>query len=316
MNSMIERFLVMLGGVLLVVVTIHFSTRGRLPARTDVATAAPVAAVAPVTAADADLVVRRTTASLEASNPHAPCWTGVTGLEIPLLPQNVTMPVITNAVVPTASLAALTDGSNIAWRVAWADPSPDGNVDTSRFTDGVALQFPLSENAGFTMGQEGGAVQILHWKALWQLDVDAGFQDVQDLHPNYWSDLYWFAEGQLPFPIPEAFGDPRSLQWFIAQQAGNPMAVFSRSQPVEELVAEGFGTLTHQPESATTAKGAWKDGRWAVVFTRPLLTTDPLDYRFEAGAGGTVAVAVWEGGAGQVGGRKQYSMWSRFLVSR
>lgn len=319
MSGLVERFLVMLGGVLLIVGTIHFCTRpvrppGGASGRAGAGVAEEAASAAPVTEADVALVVRRTAASLVQSNPYAPYWEGVAGAAVTLLPQNVTMPAVTNAAVPLAQLSALTDGSNIAWRVVWADPAPDGNVDTSRFTDAVALQFPLSEAAGYTMGQEGEAVQILHWKALWQQDVDVGFQDVQDLHPNYWSDLYWFAEGAFPFPIPEAFTDPRALQWFIAQQAGNPMAVFSRSQPVEELIAEGFGTLTHQPDSATTAKGAWKDGQWAVVFTRPLQTDDARDHQFTTGAAGTVALAVWEGGAGQAGGRKQYSTWTRFLI--
>ncbi len=198
--------------------------------------------------------------------------------------------------------------------MSWDDHSPDGNVDVSRFSDGVAIGFPIDPNASPMMGNADGRVQILYWKALWQKDIDAGFQDVQDLHPNYWSDLYWFAEGEFPFPVPEAFSNPESLQWFIAHQAGNPVAAFSRSQPVEELVAEGWGTLTHQPQSATEGKGAWVRDTWAVVFTRPLSTDDPLDYAIEPGKSGQIVLAVWQGHDGNVGGRKHWSAWTPFEV--
>ena len=92
------------------------------------------------------------------------------------------------------------------------------------------------------------------------------------------------------------------------------MAAFSRTTPVEELTAEGWGTLTHQDQSATTGKGAWKDGRWAVVFTRPLTTDDELDYQFGGDMPQQVSFAVWDGSAGNVGGRKQWCNWIGFEV--
>jgi hypothetical protein len=208
----------------------------------------------------------------------------------------------------------LTDGRQVAFLVSWKDPSADMNVNSGRFSDAAAVQLAVDANAAYTMGVEGMKVQILYWKALWQKDLDEHFQDVQDLHPNYWSDLYWFAEGEFPYPVPVAFQKPESRLWFVAWQAGNPMADFERAQPVEELVAEGFGTLTHQPESASTARGAWKEGRWSVVFARPLSTNDPLDYQFRPGEPDVVAFAVWDGSSGNVGARHQQSLWVVFEV--
>ena len=57
------------------------------------------------------------------------------------------------------------------------------------------------------MGGRNLPVEILHWKGIWQKDLDEHFQDVQDLHPNYWTDLYWFARGTFPYRVPEAFAD-------------------------------------------------------------------------------------------------------------
>jgi DMSO reductase family type II enzyme heme b subunit len=168
----------------------------------------------------------------------------------------------------------------------------------------------------FMMGGKRSPVHILHWKALWQKDVDEHFQDVQDVHPNYWTDFYWFARPTdqspsvvSPYRVPDSFQNPVSHQWFTARQAGNPMARFHRTRPVEELTAEGFGSLATQDQCDTQAKGAWRDGRWYVAFVRPMVTDDREDVQLYAGSHSQLGVAIWDGSAQNVGGRKQYSDW-------
>lgn len=259
-------------------------------------------------------VVRATTELAE--DPYSEAWRAAPFAVVPMMPQQQTMPVLDTGTITELIVQSMHDGKDIAWRISWADATPDGNVDVGRFTDAVAIQFPLDPGASPTMGHIGGKVQIIHWKALWQKDIDTHFQDVQDVHPNFWSDLYWFAEGKWPFPIPEAFQDPTSLQWFVAQQAGNPMAAFSRTSAVEELVAEGFGTLTHQPNSASTARGVYKDGRWAVVIRRPLKTDDPLDAVLNGNPATQIGFAVWDGSKDNVGGRKHWSNWTPLEITQ
>jgi hypothetical protein len=260
------------------------------------------------------LTVVKLVAPLPVDDPYASQWWQAPYAEVEVMPQQMAMPTLAEASIDKLKVQALTDGEWIAWRVSWHDPTPDGNVDVKRFSDGVAIEFPLDPDPLPMMGNEGARVQILHWKALWQKDLDVGFQDVQDLHPNFWADLYWFAEGEFPYPVPESFESPVSRQWFVAQQAANPMAAFSRRQPVEELLAEGWSTLTHQTYSVTTGRGVWVRDSWAVVFARPLKTDDPLDYQFSLGGKGQVAFAVWQGAAENVGGRKHWSNWVEFEV--
>jgi len=249
------------------------------------------------------------------TDPLAPVWQEASALDVTVLPQQMAQPRLEKASVTKLSVQGLTNGKLIAWRVSWADDSPGQNVDVKRFSDAVAIEFPLTPSASPFMGQKGGGkVQIIYWKGLWQKDMDEGFQDVQDIHPNVWSDLYWFAEGKPPYRVPEDFKDARSHQWFIAKQAGNPSAVFERSQPVQELVAEGWGSLTPQPELATTAIGVWREGRWTVVFSRPLTTDDVNDYQFKSGEKGRVAFAVWDGGENNRGGRKHWSNWTAYQL--
>ncbi len=245
-------------------------------------------------------------------DPLAESWQKAPTQDVIILPQQMAMPALATASVDKLTVQALSDGKNIAWRVTWADATADFNVDTQRFSDAVALEFPLGENAAPMMGHKGAKVQILYWKGLWQKDQDVGFQDVQDLYPNYWSDLYWFADGEHPYRIPEDFQNPAAQQWFIAKQAGNPMSMFSRSQPAEELVAEGWGTLTHQDNSVTLSKGVWQNGQWQVVFARPLTTDDPNDHQFKDK--GQVAFALWLGDKGNVGGKKHWSSWVEYQL--
>jgi len=261
------------------------------------------------------LFIPRVDGPLPAADPFAEVWEKAATTQVRLNRQTDTMPMLEEATVDVANLHVVTDGHVIAWKVTWRDPSADTAVDAGRFSDAVALQFPITANAAHTMGEHDQRVQILHWKALWQKDLDEHFQDVQDLHPNYWADLYWFAEGEAPYRVPEDFSDPRSHQWFVAFKAGNPLADFQRMRPCEELGAEGFGTLTPHPHSVAMAGGAWRDGEWSVVFSRPLRTADPLDYQFWRGGGGRIGIAVWDGAAGNVGGRKHWANWLDFEVS-
>ena len=253
------------------------------------------------------LVVVNVGQPLRPDHPFDPMWALAPYLDVKLAPQQVAMPVLEKGTIDSLRVQGLHDGNRIAFRISWADRTADGNVDAGRFADAVALQFPLDDTALAMMGHKGAKVFTLYWKALWQKDRDMGFQDVQDLHPNYWTDFYWFAKGRFPFPLPSAFEDPVSHQWFPAKQAGNPMSIWDRDQPVEELTAEGFGTLTHQKHSETTGRGFWVDGRWAVVFSRPMKTKDPLDYQFDVFKPGRIAFAVWDGSAGNRGGRKHWS---------
>lgn len=268
-----------------------------------------------------DLVVLDLGQPVPGNDPFSPLWEQAPAKPIPVQAQNITMPMLEKPTISSVTVQGLTDGKWIAWRLQWEDATADMNVDVDRFCDAVAIQFPLVPNASPFMGANDMPVQIIHWKALWQKDIDEHFQDVQDLHPNYWTDLYWFARqisnvkpGEVRYRVPDSFDDPRSLDWFPAYQAGNPMADFHRKQPVQELIAEGFGSLTPQKDSASLARGVWRDGKWTVVFSRPLRTTDPMDTQFSGAPTRLLSVAVWQGADGGVGGRKHWSQWFPFFV--
>lgn len=264
----------------------------------------PVAA--PEQKGPARIAVSRIAEALGEPNPFAAFWNDATPVEVMLMPQAVTMPTLDKPGITALSVRAVTDGSDIAMRLSWSDATPDHAVDTARFCDAVAIQFPLTTGTGPMMGFGGGKVHILHWKAVWQGDVDHGYQDDVDLYPNTVHDFYWFADGHS---IRDGFKDPRSHAWLIAHSAGNPMTIFTRTQPVEEAFAVGYGTLTSRPRSLTKANGIWTRDTWTVVIQRPLVTDDAEEIQLSTSRAAQVAFAVWDGSAGHVGGKKMWSSW-------
>ena len=98
----------------------------------------------------------------------------------------------------------------------------------------------------------------------------------------------------------------------------NPVNVWywSASGDSEELQASGPGSTTPFAESTVTTDQSYADGRWHVLFSRPLdpagdgRTTIPRD-----SADMDVAFAVWNGSNAEVAGQKSVSQWQRLAVS-
>lgn len=272
--------------------------------------AAPSASVAPAPAAAPEVLVMRVPAVPPLDNVFAAGWERIPSIEIPLIPQQTTTPMLETATISSISVQAARDDQRIAWRLSWAAPKPMTRSETNEFPDAVALQFPLVDGAPYTMGATGQPVSLLHWKAVWQKDFDDGFQDVTALYPNAWTDMYWFAPHQGPVPTVELVKEPRALQFMPLHAAGNAMAIVDRAQPVEELIAEGFGTATTVPNSPSGARGVWRDGRWTVVIDRPWdSANDPLIARLQSATSNMISLAVWDGSAGNRGGRKHHCAW-------
>jgi DMSO reductase family type II enzyme heme b subunit len=96
--------------------------------------------------------------------------------------------------------------------------------------------------------------------------------------------------------------------------AGNPVSV-AHKEIIEELSAEGAGTLKSKTVENTTGDAEWKNGEWTVVFRRPLSVDDPGSVQFKPGEKMPVAFAVWEGGRNESAGRKAVSpAWAEVKV--
>ncbi|MBI1864422.1 MAG: hypothetical protein HYR98_01575 [Nitrospirae bacterium] len=136
---------------------------------------------------------------------------------------------------------------------------------------------------------------------------------------NIW---YWALDRRMDLvgvepPVQPAFARGPAL--VAGWGSGNAASVPLRpSAIVEDLNAEGFGTLTAQPRADQNVNGSgfYAAGRWRVVFTRDLRSRGALDAPLEPGRAIPVAFAVWNGSAEDRDGQKAVSTWYRLVLAR
>jgi hypothetical protein len=244
-------------------------------------------------------------------DPLAAIWNDVPATNLPLTAQVGIPPALLQASVPAISVKAIHNGQWIAFWLAWNDATRDVNATKpDQFRDAAAIQLPLNpQGTAICMGVPGQLVNLWHWKADWQEDVDQGFRDVVDAYPNFWGDFYPFAEGKPPFRMSKDFSSSDARAYLIGWSVGNPLSNPERVSPVEDLNAIGFGTAATQPNQNVVGKGVWKDGKWHVVYARPLTSPDGQDAQLTPGQNSMAAFAVWNGSNREVGARKQTSTW-------
>ena len=252
-------------------------------------------------------------------------WSKLTPRKVILLPQNITTPSKLQISVEEVDVRVVHNGTWIGIAVSWQDDALDQSTASKVFCDAVAVGFPkggLTETSPF-MGGHGTGMEINHWKALWQRDIDQGYQEVTDLYPNTVADEYvGYRSEHLPDSNPassagmaEVMATPEGREGLPAVAIGNPMSQIHRETPVEQAIAEGFGTLSTQKQQDARARGAYENGRWTVVITRPLDTGDSADALLAVGEKTGINFAVWDGDEGDVSGRKSYSMFTPLLIA-
>lgn len=114
-----------------------------------------------------------------------------------------------------------------------------------------------------------------------------------------------FAHGQ---PMLQVEGGPVNI-WFWKNKDNKAL----------DMNAQGFGTLKVQEHQDVKAKGAYANGSWKVVFSRPLATDHPdADTQMVPGEFINIAFAVWDGkkdATGELrekGSQKAVSSWWHF----
>lgn len=208
--------------------------------------------------------------------------------------------------VETMDFASVHTDDKIAIRLTWKDPTLNEFVEGKGdfFRDGAAVQFALGEvtlhthghnEPFFGMGNRGKAVNIWHWKAGLAETFQA--ESVSE-----------YSTGGV---------DMDSLVYGGLMH--NPIAKLNptKENAVEELNAEGFGTVTPQADQHQNVEGygKWKNGVWSVVFLRDLEGAGKWDVTFKNRKDPILtALAVWDGSKEDRNGRKVISVWQRLNI--
>jgi hypothetical protein len=222
-----------------------------------------------------------------------------------LLLQDLVEPRLMTPSTPEVRVRAFTNGSEIAFRLEWTDAEANDLPGAGRFPDGCAVQLPQKSEVSAPdpqMGMTGRGVNITYWRADWQASVDGRGDSIKDLYPNATVDHYPFDAASV-----EKGSDVHAQmvrRYAPADAVGNRRGG-PRTTAVEDLIAEGPGTITRAPAPPTPSygRGERTPTGWAVVIKRAMPDGLTPVSRTQ------VAFAVWQGSAEEAGARKMRSAW-------
>ncbi len=229
-------------------------------------------------------------------DPTADLWSEVPEVEVPLSGQLATY-AMGGGSVPVVRVKAVHHQGTLYLRLEWDDATKnDSSYRPEDFADAAAVEFPAASATSvpsFCMGQPGTGVNIWHWRA----DSEAGVPDPSERYASAVVDTYPSTE-DLFYP---------------ARAVGNPYAAFEG--PVQNLVAQAFGTLAPAASQSVSGHGVYENGRWQVVFARPFDASSEEEAAFSAGQPTDVAFAVWDGANGERDGMKSVSQFVTLNIS-
>lgn len=237
------------------------------------------------------------------TNPNEPAWDSAPEYLAKLLMQDLVEPRQLKVTTEEVLVRAVTNGSDVAFRLEWKDASQNDTPGPSRFLDACGVQIPKTiepDPPDPQMGQPGRPVEISFWRADWQASINGRPDNIRAIYPNAAIDHYPYQAKSLE---PGSPAQKEMAQRYAPSQAVGNRRAGPRSSPVEEMIAEGPGTLSPAPGGNGRGTGLRTKDGWSVVIARKL----------PAGLSPTVrtriALAVWEGGSNEVGARKMRTGW-------
>lgn len=235
-------------------------------------------------------------------------WKRAPVCRVELVLQDIVEPRLLRPSTTAVRVQAATDGSRIAFHLAWDDSTRNDLPGAARFCDACAVQLPAAVAADLPapqMGELGRGVEISYWSSAWQAMVDGRKPEIRSYYPNATVDHYPFEAASLKE------GDPARAEMATRYAPAKAMANFMAGDgvhAVQDLIAEGPGTITSVEGGRSSGKGSYAGAGWDVVISRAA----PREL---GNAGRTqVAFAVWQGERQEVGARKMRSVWTPFRV--
>lgn len=242
------------------------------------------------------------------AGPADAAWEAAPEYTAPLLLQDLVEPRTLKASTAEVRVRALTNRAEIAFRLTWTDPVVNDLPGPGRFLDGCAIQVPRTREPNPPdpqMGQAAKPVEITFWRADWQASVNGRKDVIQSLYPNATVDHYPFDAKSLEPGSAEQ--KAMATRYAPAQAMGN-RRVGPRDVPVEDLVAEGPGTLSPHPDAGSRGRGERTKDGWSVVIVRKAPQGLAPKERTQ------IAFAVWEGSQQETGARKMRTGWAPLSV--
>lgn len=211
-------------------------------------------------------------------------WRKISPITIPLSGQVITRPVWPEPTVRALTVRSVHNGTEIAFLLEWQDNTKNDRLTPGTFRDGVAIGLPLGDApAFFCMGQLDHYINIWHWKADWQSDIDRRTSRASE----------------------KKEGGVRTFE-----------VIPRRVSSVEDLIGGGFSTLTtKEKQGRVQGQAVWRDGVWHVVMRRPLASEEQEnEATLVPGRVQTVSFAVWNGENKERNGQKAVAPWFQLSI--
>ena len=218
------------------------------------------------------------------TTPEDAAWAKVSPMTLPLSGQVITRPVWPEPTARALTVRTLHNGTEIAFLLEWQDNTKNDRLTPGTFRDGVEIGLPLGDApAFFCMGQLDHYINIWHWKADWQSDIDRRAARTGE----------------------KKSGEVRTFE-----------VIPRRISSVEDLIGGGFSTLTtKEKQGRVQGKATWKDGVWHVVMRRPLSSEEQEnEAKLVPGRIQTVSFAVWNGENKERNGQKAVAPWFQLVI--
>jgi len=159
-----------------------------------------------------------------------------------------------------ARVAAVHDGTQVAIRIRWDDPSPEAPTDLEwpleapPYADAAALQLSSDSNPPFFGMRHGAsATNIWHWRAIHIPDA-GDLMAVLRLFPHRMGE--WFTEEAVSkAPLYQLAKGPITVAGETVSAAPAGMKILDQQEALPDSVL---------------ASPTWNDGTWEVIFTRSL----------------------------------------------
>ena len=241
-------------------------------------------------------------------DPNDAVWNDLSVNVSKLLLQDLVDPRLMTPSTQDVQVKAITNGTEIAFRIEWLDATQNDLPGPHHFTDGCAIQIPVVIDKNVPapqMGEAGKTVQISYWRSDWQAIMEGRADNITSIYPNAAPDHYPFDAKSLE-KNPTAQKD-MDLRYAPARALGNRREG-PRNTPVEDLIAEGPGTLSPNPQPFSNGKGIKTKTGWAVIITRP------VPAGLAVATPSQIAFAVWEGSHDEVGARKMRTGWVTLMI--
>ena len=201
---------------------------------------------------------------------------------------------------------AVHDGSELAVRVSWSDPSRSPAPAWSDWREAVVRTMEP---------KEGDAVAAAATPEPTSAPADASGPQQTESHTQPATPATGPAPDMLVLQFPRRVPTGMDRPYFLMGSAREPVYLWQwQSEPEggREMLGRGMGTMEPLPGSAAslTSQAVHDQGQWRVVFRRSIAVTDTANaISFPTRQAVPMAVFAWDGDNGEEGTRGAVSTW-------